>query len=187
MSPQRKLTCVIALYAVGYLCCRIFAFDQPILNYCSSLLVVVLPFLAIGPLLKLSKWTKRAGLVLLSPILFMELVFMLFFFACGSPELHHYRPGSCIQEEQRLERNGYTVHLLSDCGGGATVRNSEWIEQRRRLMPGLSLVKTIASFYGAANGDLAFGDGNTLRYLRSEVDDNGKQDYTYQLKPHLYF
>jgi hypothetical protein len=58
MNPARKLLCLAILFTLGLICCRIFEFDRPILNYCFGLLVAMLPFLALA----IANYKKSVGL-----------------------------------------------------------------------------------------------------------------------------
>lgn len=187
-QPVRRIFLLSALFILGYICTRIFEFSQPLLNYLFVLLVMSLPFFAIYPIRRLSKLAKIAGYVIVSPLLLIEIFLLLGFVACGSPEVHHYRADSCVQEEQHLEQDGYSVHLLHDCGGGATVDNSQWIEQRKEVVPGLFLVKTVDEFYGAARAEMSFTGENQLFLRRYQGETpEGIEDHVYPLKSHVYF
>lgn len=113
---------------------------------------------------------------------------LVFVVACGSPELHHYRQDSCTQEYQSIQQPTYSLHLLVNCGAGAAIRESEWIEQRMKILPGLYMVRTIASFYGATRSEMSMIGPDKLRYRRHEGETpEGIWDYEYTVKSHLYF
>jgi len=184
-----RLLLLGGLFIFGLFCCRVFSFTVPILNYLFVLLVLALPFYAIRYLSRLSRWSKRIGISLLTPLLFLEVAYVGVFAACRSPELHHYRVDSCIQEEKSIQHGAYSVHLLVDCGGGATVASTEWIEQRMRVVPGLDVVRVVASFYYPATySDLSLSEPNTLHLTRHKgLTPEGRWFYSYRLKPHVYF
>ena len=187
-SPARQLQVLAGAFIVGYGCTRIFEFSQSIFNYLFVLLVMSFPVLAVRPIRQLPKLPKIAGFVIVSPLLLIEIFLLLTFVACGSPELHHYRTGSCIQEDQTIQQSGYSVHLLHDCGGGATIDSSQWIEQRRKVVSVLVLVKTIDSFYGSTRAELSFTGENQLFLRRHQGETpEGIEDHTYYLKPHVYY
>jgi hypothetical protein len=186
--PVRRLVVLASLFVLGCVCCQVFEFSLPILNYSFVLLVMSLPLFAIHPIHQLPRIPKIAGLVVVSPLLLIEIAMLLFFVACGSPELHHYRADSCIQQEQAIQQHGYSVHLLHNCGGGATIDRWQWVEQRRRVVPGLFLIKQIDAFYGAARGELSFKGENQLFLRRHQGETpEGIEDHVYALKPDVYF
>jgi hypothetical protein len=152
----------------------------------------VLPFVAIRPILQFSRIPKIIGCIFISPILIFDVLFVLLFVGCSPQlELHHYRTNSCIQELGKLEQGNYSVHLLRDCGGGAPVSFTVWIEQRLPILPGLYLLRTVDSFYGAYEGKLISVSGDEVRLqIPVGVPGSGweeKIDRTYKLKRHVYF
>ena len=48
------------------------------------------------------------------------------------------------------------VHLLRDCGGGATEADIAWAEQRLTIFPGVYLVKNVDAFYAAYEGRITW-------------------------------
>ena len=184
-----RLVLLACLFIFGLFCCRIFSFTLPILNYLFVLCVLALPLFAIRSVLQLSKWPKRLGISLLTPLLFLEVTYISLFAACRSPELHHYQTDSCVREEKSIQHGVYSIHLLVDCGGGATVDYTEWVEQRMQVVPGLYLVRVIASFYHAATkNDLSLSDPDTLHLTRHiGLTREGEWVYRYPLKRHIYF
>ena len=189
--PFRSLLLLIFTFIAGIACFWFFSFTAPVLNYLFAGVVLFLPFVAIRPILQFSPMPKIIGCILISPILLFDVLFVLLFVGCGSHELHHYRPDSCIQELGKVEQGNYSAHLLRDCGGGAPVSLTVWIEQRLPLLPGLYLVRTIDSFYGAYEGKLSPVSRDEVRLqIPVGVPGSGweeKIDRTYKLKRHVYF
>jgi hypothetical protein len=188
--PIRRLLLLTVILIAGLWCFRLFSFTEPLLNYLFAGAVFSIPFFAIRPLLQLPRIPKVIGCIALSPILMIDLLITLLFVSCGSPEMHHYRKDSCIQELGKVEQGGYSVHLLRDCGGGPTVAFTVWIEQRLPLVPGLYLFRKVDSFYGAYEGELTFVGMNEVRLeIPRGVESNWNQAIvrTYSLKPHVYF
>ena len=170
---------------------RMFRFALPPLNYAFVFGVLLLPFLALRPVLQLSRWPRILGCIIIAPILLLSLLLMATFVACGNMEVRHDRKDSCIQELGKVEQGSYSVHLLKDCGGGATVSFTVWLEQDMPLVPGLYLFKSLDSFYGAYEGSLtAAGPHQVHLRIPRGVEGSGwheEVDRVYQLKPHVYF
>ena len=143
--PLRQLAVLFLVFVVGLVCTLVFRFTQPLLNYIYVAALLCLPFLAIRPLLQLSRWPTLVGFVFLVPLLLTCVLLMLFSLSCDRLELHHGRSESAIQVVDSIEQGGYTVHLLWDIGPpvGSTWL---WVEQEKLIVPGLQMVKTLDSF-----------------------------------------
>jgi len=190
----RRLLLPILSFAIGIAFTQFLQFTTPLLNYLFVAAILPLPFLAIRPLLRFSRMGKVIGSVFLIPVLLADLLFGVWFLLVltlsPSVELHHYRTDSCIHELAKIDEKRYSVHLLRDCGGGAPVSFTVWIEQRMPLLPGLYVVREIDSFYGAYEGTLSIVDRNSVR-LQIPVGIEGSGwmeaiDRTYQLKRYVY-
>jgi hypothetical protein len=96
-----------------------------------------------------------------------------------------------LQELDRIEKGGYSVHLIRDGCGGASQSFMLDIEQRRRLLPGLYMFRSIDGFDSAYEGMMtAVGDNQIHIHISKGVEGSGWNrdvDRTYTLKPHLYF
>lgn len=130
------------------------------------------------------------GLILVSPILLLSLLAIVASASCDF-DLHPYTQSSCLQELGKIERNRYSVHLIRDGCGGATEPFTLYIEQRRKVVPGLYVFRSIDGFERAYEGTMtAVGDNQIHIHVPKGVEGSGwnrEVDKTYSLKPHVYF
>jgi hypothetical protein len=180
---------------------RLFRFTFPALNYIFVAAVMSVPFFALRHILNLPRIPRVLACIAIFPVLGLILLMTLFSLTC-SPEIEwrHYSKGSCIQEVARVQQQGYSVHLLHDCGFGAPVSDSAWLEQRRPLIPGLYLRRVLDDFdpyYGDHQAALTTIAVNRVR-LQIPVGLAGTAegrltgnlaavDRVYELKRHVYF
>jgi hypothetical protein len=180
-----KLLLIAALLAIGYACSRTLRFEAESLNFISACAFYVVPFLAIRPVLRLPRWPRRCGLILLAPLLLLSSFLLLFKLVVngllGSTEhtetLQKFQQGSSTIELQRYEY-----------GGAVGVRGLN-LEQRRLIVPGLYVVKTVDFFDYAHEGTLSVEEPYTVKvHAKGSYDDSKLEvDRGYSLKPWVYF
>lgn len=140
-------------------------------------------------LLSFPRVPKVIDLILLSPILIVISLIALFFVTCEA-EMYPTAQDSLIRELTKVERDGYSVHLLRDCEAPATVACTVEVEQRLQLLPGLYLRRTIDSFYGANSGNLTLAGSGAIRLQLPDDHAVGRYkdiDQIYPLNRHVYF
>jgi len=118
-------------------------------------------------------------------------LFMVFMIILSAGcELSQMNKG-CVQELGQIEEDGYSVHLiLEDCGGAIGSRLLS-VVQRRPVLPGLYLFRSVDLFDGAYEGRMTSVSPNEIRlqiprgvegsYWKQEID------RTYALKRYVYF
>src|SRR5271156_533111 len=84
-SALKRLSILVALMAIGYLFARTLRFANGALNLAFACLLFLLPFFAIRPVLRLRRWPKLAGLVLLVPMLAISMLSLLLMATCEVP------------------------------------------------------------------------------------------------------
>jgi len=185
-----QLLVVTALIIVGYACSRSLRFTHQGLNLAFECVFLLSPFVAIRPMLRLPRWPKALGTVLLCPLLAISLLGLLALATCEVPDLvrHHEHD----QELSTIQRAHYSVHLLwEETAGGAVGPHGVGLQQRMLVFPGLYAFKSLDYFEGAHEGSLTVETGDKVRlriprgwgyYHQSEAVDR-----VYSLKPWVYF
>lgn len=172
---------------LGYLCITALRFTHEWLNFIFACAFLLLPFLAIRPVFRLGGWSGRIGVIVLTPMLAISLVFLSFNLACGNfgrhPEL--------VRDLSTIEQDGYSVHLIRDTSGGALGPHGLIVQQRRTVVPGLYLFRSVDFLNHATDGTLtaATPDGVRVHVSKAEAGSiwNVKSDAAYSLKRHVYF
>lgn len=189
--PTRTLILLALAFVLGELCFRNFRFTHSLPNYLFQGSLLVLPFFAIRSLLQLSKIAKFLGFIVLSPILFVSLLFMIFFATCGAPELARNDTSGCMKELQQIKEATYSVHMVRDGCGGAMVSFIVIVEQRIPVLPGLYRFRVIDAFDSAYEGRLTSVGPNQIRVqIPRGVNGSGwnrEVDHVYQLNPNALF
>lgn len=175
------------VFVVGFACFRMFRFTSPSLNYTFGLGVLCTSFLALRSLSQLRKIPKVIGFILVSPLLLLSLLMILAAVAC---DLNPRNKG-CRQELQTVRQDGYSVHLVLDGCGGAVSSFMLGLEQRRPVLPGLYVFRSIDFFDGAYEGKMTpVGTNEIQLHIPKGVEGSGwtqEIDRTYTLKRHVYF
>lgn len=188
--PIRNLLILTLAFVGGLECFQLFRFTLPVLNYAFRWAVLCIPFVSLRPVAQLSRIPKVIGFVLVSPLLLFSLLMILASVSCDF-DLRPYSKNSCLQELDRIEKDGYSVHLIRDGCGGAMVSFSLSIEQRRQLLPGLYVFRSIDFFDNAYEGTIvSVGENQIHIHVPKGVEGSGwnrEVDRTYMLKPHVYF
>lgn len=178
------------LFVLGFGCMRVFRFTIPVLNYVFAVGVLCIPFLALRPLSQLAKIPKVIGFIFLSPLAFLSLFMIFAIIVSVACDLNPLNKG-CLQELGRIERDGYSVHLILDECGGAIGSRMLTVEQRRPVLPGLYLFRSVDLFEDAYEGTMTAISANQIQihipkgvkgsYWTREVD------RTYTLNRYVYF
>jgi hypothetical protein len=188
-KPVQSLIFLAALAILMYLCMRTFRFTRDGLNIAFGCLFLLLPFFAIRPALRLPRWGKMMTLALLAPILTFSVLRLSAMAACDIPDaLKHVQ---LSRELCTLQHGGYSVHLAwEETAGGAIGPHGVILEQRRSILPGIYLVKSLDYFEGASKGTLSWTGADrvalfipTSGYSQKEKDVRRE----YSLKPWVYF
>jgi hypothetical protein len=92
---------------------------------------------------------------------------------------------------QTIQQEGYSVHLVRDGCGGAVDGFVLDVEQRRSILPGVYLFRSVDYFDGAYEGKMTpvGANGIRLQVPKGVEGSNWTQeiDRTYTIKPHIYF
>jgi hypothetical protein len=175
-----QLLLIAAFLVIGYACSGTLSFQVGALNFIFACAFYLIPFLAIRPMLRLPQRPRRWGLILLSPLLLLS-SFLLLFKLVGSSErtetLQTFQQGSSTIQLQRYEYGGAVgVHGLN-------------LEQRRVIVPGLYMVRSVDFFESAHEGTLSVEGPYKVRVHAkgSYGNSNLEVDRAYSLKPWIYF
>jgi len=172
-----------------YWCMGRFRFSFEGLNLAFGTLFLLLPFAAVKSALRLSRWAKMMTLILLVPALAISVLGLSALVACEIPSAIGHVQRS--RELCTLQHGDYSVRLSWDeTAGGALGPHGVSLQQRRRILPGLYLVKFVDYFDGASAGTLAWTGSNRIALFIpiSGYDRDQKNIHRqYVLKPWLYF
>jgi hypothetical protein len=181
------LLIVAALMAIGYVCIRALSFTNEVFNFLSVCLFFLIPFLAIRPIMRFQKGPRFWGLALLSPLLLVSSCSLLFTVSCDGPGWSLTR----IEPLQSFQLEGSTVELERYENGGALGVHGLDLEQRRLIIPGLFVVRTIdfIDLRSAFDGTLSVEGPYKVRLRAKDPysDKNSGIDRVYTLKPWVYF
>lgn len=187
--PVWRLIILVALSVFMYLCMGSFRFTHHGLNLAFGCLFLLLPFFAIRPALRLPRWPKIAALTLLTPMLAFSVLGLSGMAACDIPDAVNHVQLS--RELCTLQHGEYSVHLAwEETAGGAIGPHGVSLEQRRSLLPGMYLVKTLDYFEGASEGTLSWAGTDKVSLYIPVVGYYGNQKNIrreYSLKSWLYF
>jgi hypothetical protein len=192
-NSVRQLLALAALMAVGYGCIRTLRFTNGWLNFVFVCAFLLIPFLAIRPLLRLRRWPRVLTTILLSPFFAISLLLLLVQASCEAPALIEHRE---LSRELRVAQQGhYSIHLLwEETAGGAVGPHGVGLEQRMFIFPGLYAVKYLDYFEDyfewTTEGSLSVegADKVRLRITRRGVGGLSHEiDRVYSLKPWVYF
>lgn len=188
-KPVRHLVILGALAVFMYLCMGMFRFTHDGLNLAFGCLFLLLPFFAIKPTLHLPRWAKITTLTLLIPVLGFSVLGLLGMAACDIPDAVDHVPLS--RELCTLEHGEYSVHLAwEETAGGAIGPHGVGLEQRRSILPGLYLVKSLDYFEGASEGNLSWTGADRVSLyipIAGYYQNQRNIRREYSLKPWLYF
>lgn len=181
----RQLLVIAALIVAGYISAKTLRFTTEILNFIFVCALFSIPFLAIRPVLRLPRRPKTIGLILLIPLLSLSSFSLLFMGACNGPgtSIEHTEPLQVFQQ------GNYTIRLFRYENGGAVGVRGIVLEQRRPVVSGLYMVRSVAFFDSAHEATLSLeGPGKVRVRARGNYYSNDYEiDRVYTLKPWVYF
>jgi hypothetical protein len=181
----RQLLVIAALMAIGYTCVHTLRFTVGALNFIIVCTFYAVPILAIPPVLRLHKRARTWGLILLAPVLllssFLFLGALVFDGLLGGSE--HTQP------LQTVQLGSSTVQLERYSNGGAVGVHGLNLEQRRLIVPGLYLVRSVDFFDSARLGTLSVeGPYRVRAHAKGNYYSNDYEvDRVYSLKSWVYF
>jgi hypothetical protein len=177
----RQLLLIVAFLVLGYFCNRMLQFTSDRLNLIFACAICAIPLLAIRPVLRLHRQLKVWGLMVLTPLLLYSLFSLLVGIVFGGAER--------TQTLQTFQQGNSTILLQRYENGGAVGVHGLILEQRRLILPGLYVVKSIDFFDSAKEGTLSVDGLHTVSvYAKGSYDSNSYQvDKIYHLKPWVYF
>jgi hypothetical protein len=181
-----QLLLIAALMGFGYACIGRLRFTNELFNFLFVCLFFLTPFLALRPVLSFQKARRVWGLALLSPLLLFSGCAFLFTVSFNGPSWSLTR----IEPLQRFQLGASTVELYRYENGGALGVHGLDLEQRRIIVSGLFVVRTVdfIDLGSAFDGTLSVEGPYRVR-LRAK-DPYGKDsgiDRVYFLKPWVYF
>ena len=179
-NTRKQLSVVAALLLVGYLCHDKLRFSSALLHLASFCVYHTLPFFAVRPVLHLHQRPKIVGLTLLSPILLVSSLLLLGRLV-GFTER--------ARTLQTVQIDGNTIELQRYENGGALGIHGINVEQRRSIVPGLYLVRSIAFFDDAKEAVFSMELPYVLKVhaVGSYSSNDYQVDKTCLLKPWVYF
>lgn len=177
----RQLLVIAVLLVIGYCCHRMFQFTVDSLNFIFACVFYAIPLLAIRPVLRLHQRPRIWGLILLTPLLLFSLFLLLGRLVFGGTER--------TQTLQSFQQGSSTIQLQRYEDGGALGVHGLNLEQRRLIVPGLYIAKSVDFFDSAREGILSVEGPYTVRvHAKGSYDSNDYEvDKIYHLKPWVYF
>jgi hypothetical protein len=184
-NSVRQLLVIAALMVIGYTCIRTLSFTIEALNFLFVYAFYLIPLLAIRPVLRLHRQPRIWGLILLTPLLLLT-SFLLLFTVVFDGLLG---PSERTQPLQTFQQGNSTIQLQRYENGGAVGVHGLNLEQRRLIVPGLYLVRSVDFFDSAWDGALSEDGPYRVRvHAKGNYDSNKYEvDRVYSLKPWVYF
>lgn len=180
----QQLLVLAAIMILGYVCGDKFRFTVSVLNRIFTCAYLLVPFLAIRPVLLLHRWFRIVGFILLTPLLLLSSLLFL-----GNLVFERGGYGEIREPMQSFQQGESTIELGEYEHGGSVGVHGIYLEQRRRIFPGLLLVKSI-DFFDLARRATLFLDGPYRVRVHVEggyYGDASGTDRNYSLKPWVYF
>ena len=181
----RQLVVFAALMAIGYVCVQTLRFSIGFLNFVFVCAWLLLPFLAIRPVFRLRPRPKFWGLVLMAPLLLLSSILLL-----GKVVFDGLLGGAeRIQPLQTFQEGRSTIQLQRYEDGGAVGVSGLELEQRRPILPGLWMVRSVDFFDHANEGTLSVEGPYTVKVHAkgSYYSNDHTVDRVYRMKPWVYF
>ncbi len=180
-----QLLLIAALMGIGYTCIQTLRFTSEWLNFIFVCLFFATPFLAIRPVLRLRKWARVLGLVLLFPLVSLSSLMLLFTVGCDGP-------GWSLEREdhvQILQLGSSTIKFERYENGGSIGVHGMYLEQRRYIVPGFYVRKSVDFFDWAREGTITVEGPYTVRVhaIGNYYNQDYQTDHIYTLKPWVYF
>ncbi len=170
---------------ICHTCSHTLRFTVDNLNFIFVCAFYILPFLAIRPVKRLHQWPRILGLILLTPLLLVSSFLLL-----GTVVFDGLLGPSEISEPlQTFQQGSSTIQLQRYEYGGAVGVHGLNLEQRRLIVRGLYMVRSVDFFDSAKEGTLSVEGPYRVRVqAKGNYDDNDFEiDKVYFLKPWVYF
>jgi hypothetical protein len=181
----RQLVVIAALMVIGYTCTRTLRFTVSVLNLILHCAVYAIPLLALRPVLRLQRRPRIWGLILLSPLLLYSAFLLL-----GTVILDGLLGPSEFREPlQTFQQGSSTIELQNYEYGGAVGVHGFNLEQRRLIVRGLYMVRSVDFFDDAREGTLSVEGPYRVRVHAkgNYYSEDYQVDKVYDLKPWVYF
>jgi hypothetical protein len=176
---------IAAALVIAHTCMGTLSFTVRALNVLVVCAVYAIPLLTVVPVLRLKKRAGIWGLVLLSPVLALSSALLVFTVVVDGLLGGSER----IEPLQTFQEGSSTIQLRRYENGGAVGIHGFNLEQRRLIVPGLYLVKSLDFFDDAQEGTLSAEAPYRVRvHAKGRYDSNDYEvDKVYILKPWVYF
>jgi hypothetical protein len=175
-----QLLLVVVLMGIVHTAMNMLDFRLKALNHLFECVFYLLPFLAIQPVRRFQPRPRFYGLILLAPLLCMSACLSAISVVANEP---------LTEPLQTFQEGNSTVQLQRYEYGGAVGVHGINLEQRRLIVPGLFLVRSVDFFDSAYEGTLTPEEPYRVRVHAkgSYSNNNYDVDKVYLLKPWLYF
>lgn len=181
-----KLLLIVALVALGYLCARTMRFANQWFNLAFQCGFWIMPFLAIKQVRRLNPWPKIFAGLVLTPVLAFASFALLATVSCDIPAAA--KKIELSRELSSFSQGSYSIHLLDEeTAGGAVGPHGLSLEQRMFILPGLYMVKSVAYFEDATQGNISAEEPDKVRLHIPKVGPQEEVDQVYTLKSKVYF
>jgi hypothetical protein len=180
-----QLLLIAALMVIAYTCTCTLRFTVGAINFILDCAFYAIPFLAIRPVLRLHRQPRIWGLIILTPLLLLSSFLLL-----GTVVFDGLLGGTeRTQPLQTFQQGSSTIQLQRYENGGAVGVHGLNLEQRRLIVPGLYVVRSIDFFDSAWDGTLTVEGPYRVRvHAKGNYDSNKYEvDRVYSLKPWVYF
>jgi hypothetical protein len=181
----RQLLVIAAFVVATYACARTLRFTFAPLNFIIDCAWLALPLLAIRPTLRLRRPLRVWGIVVLAPLLSLSSLLLV-----GKIVFDGLLGGSARTEPlQALQQGSSTIELQRYEHGGAVGVHGLNLEQRRLIVPGVYLVRSVDFFSDAREGTLSVDGPYTVRvHAKGNYFSNDHEvERVHSLKPWVYF
>ena len=180
-----QLLLIAVLIGIGYACICTLRLTVDALNFFFVCAFYLIPFLAIRPVRYLPPRPRLFGWILLTPLLLLSSFLLLGLVACEGPSWSSVR----VEPLKTFQQGKSTIQLQRYEDGGAIGLRGLYLEQRRLIVPGLFLVRSVDFFDYAHDGTLSLEGPYKVRvHAKGSYDNDDREiDRAYSLKPWLYF
>jgi hypothetical protein len=179
-----QLVLIAAVLAIGYTCMRTLSFTVWAPNFLLQCAVYAIPLLAVVPVLRMKLRARIWGLILLGPLFLLSSFLLL-----GTVVFDGLLGGRERKEPlQTFQEGSSTIQLQRYENGGAVGVHGFNLEQRRLIVPGLYIVKSVDFFEWAREGSLSTEGPYRVRvHAKGGYNKDYEVDKVYLLKPWVYF
>jgi hypothetical protein len=180
-----QLLFIAALMVICYTSSCTLRFTVAALNFILDCVLYLIPFLAIRPVLRLHHRPRIWGFILLTPLLLLSSFLLL-----GKVVFEGLLGGTERSESlQTVQLGSSTIQLQRYEYGGAVGVHGLNLEQRRLIVPGLYLVRSVDFFDSAREGTLSVEGLYRVRVHAkgNYYSNNYEVDKVYSMKPWVYY